>query len=603
MKNRFKLFGLILAALFIFTLTACDDGGSSSSGTQQPALTGTVTITGGSGEDGAIMVGDDAEADITELNGNGTPSYQWYSSDTETGTYAVITNQTSSSIYVNEALIDKWIKVTVTRAGYSGSIPSSAVEVHDDPNRLKGTVTIPDTVKIGEYINLEDWFGGDDLYELENAEKEDAKFQWQVSNTANGPWEDIEGETFNNYSPDGDIVEAGMYIRVKITTAENTGNIVSNSCLVEPKGGKEITGIEVSGPTRVYRGQSNYYFNAMIDGKNLEYEDGDYDVTWEVSGNSSEDTYIDEGQLYVASEEEADKLTITATSVFDEEFTDTITVSVFDYDAYSITITGLDDFNDGDFVIISLWSDFADEIQVCGGEGTIDEDKKVKVFLEYYDWDTGMTPWKANGEYYIRIGIDSDYYLYTAGDPFDEDVNENAKFKIEDKDTTIDFADFELIPVPPLDGFEITITNLDASILDNTLVQIFIYGDKIYSDVDDMELYPVVASGFGEAQDGEITIILADWTGDFGWKGEPGGTSCRIVLFINWGDDGTYVYTKGDSLADIDLTAATIYWDDFYEKAPTYDFWTDYDTNGTESFTIDFDQFVDGSDITSPYGR
>lgn len=55
----------------------------------------------------------------------------------------------------------------------------------------------------------------------------------------------------------------------------------------------------------------------------------DKSVTWSVSGNNSEATTISaDGALQIASDETADKVTVTATSVYDTRKSDSIEVTV-----------------------------------------------------------------------------------------------------------------------------------------------------------------------------------------------------------------------------------------------------------------------------------
>ena len=88
-----------------------------------PALTGTVTITG------YAMQGYTLLANVENLNGTGDISYQWKRCDTEDAPGTNITTNGAGSDYtLVEADIDKYIKVTVSRAGYSGSVTSAATE-------------------------------------------------------------------------------------------------------------------------------------------------------------------------------------------------------------------------------------------------------------------------------------------------------------------------------------------------------------------------------------------------------------------------------------------------------------------------------------------
>ncbi|GAB6392325.1 MAG: leucine-rich repeat protein [Treponematales bacterium] len=65
-------------------------------------------------------------ADTSALEGSGTISYQWKKADTSGGEYSDIENAASSTYTLASADGSKFLKVAVTRAGYSGSKESEA---------------------------------------------------------------------------------------------------------------------------------------------------------------------------------------------------------------------------------------------------------------------------------------------------------------------------------------------------------------------------------------------------------------------------------------------------------------------------------------------
>jgi hypothetical protein len=120
MKNTIKFLGIIaLVAVIGFSMVACDGLFGDEEG-GDPALTGTVTITG------TATVGQMLTANITNLDGTGTVSYQWKRGDTASATGTNISGATSSTYTLVTADLGKYITVTVTRAGYSGSKTSMA---------------------------------------------------------------------------------------------------------------------------------------------------------------------------------------------------------------------------------------------------------------------------------------------------------------------------------------------------------------------------------------------------------------------------------------------------------------------------------------------
>ncbi|GHU07097.1 hypothetical protein FACS1894151_00920 [Spirochaetia bacterium] len=88
--------------------------------TGDPALEGTVSITG------TAMVGQTLTADTGSLQGTGTISYLWKRGDTAAEAGPAIPGATSASYTLAATDLNKYITVTVTRAGYSGSKTSIA---------------------------------------------------------------------------------------------------------------------------------------------------------------------------------------------------------------------------------------------------------------------------------------------------------------------------------------------------------------------------------------------------------------------------------------------------------------------------------------------
>ncbi|GHV03715.1 hypothetical protein FACS189485_07560 [Spirochaetia bacterium] len=151
-QGFFKAFGIIaIVAMIVIGLTGCP---TEPDPDPDPALTGSVIIPS------FIKVDQAAAADTTLLAGTGAISYQWETSATQTGTFtAVDANGTSASYTPVTADETKWLRVTVTRAGYTGSISSTAVEVQAasavaPPTPPTGTLTsvtlTPATVSVAK---------------------------------------------------------------------------------------------------------------------------------------------------------------------------------------------------------------------------------------------------------------------------------------------------------------------------------------------------------------------------------------------------------------------------------------------------------------------
>ncbi|MDR0302718.1 MAG: hypothetical protein LBI04_10460, partial [Treponema sp.] len=362
-------------------------------------------------------------------------------------------------------------------------------------------------------------------------------------------------------------------------------------CLVTPAGAKAITSFAINyPPTTVYKGKT-WAFSADIQGNNLGYDD--YDVTWTVSGTTNPDTHFGdkldyEGSLlYVAANESATTLTITATSDFDTTKTETITVAVEEYKTNTLTIEGLSSINNT-YVSVSVYSNLETGTTLGSGSGNV-ASGKVKVDLE----KGYMLPWAATTEnvyitlaYYDSVADAYLTYVYVGtGGTFDpDDVNATAKFAFNANDKTVNFSDFDLMPESVIVGFEITITGITG--FDGKGAQIEVVGGtKLTGMMGDY--YPTLASNYDSQVAGnEVTFILEDTINGGGWAG-VGGNACCIVVWI--GDDyDTYVYTAGKTLSELGLTTSSN-GDDFGDSTgfTKYDF-----TGGGDTFSINFNQFV-----------
>jgi len=137
MKSKRILLGmLVLVLAFGMTVVGCDDDDSDDSETSttvdnngdnngnsgttgDPALTGTVSISG------TAKVGQTLTANTGSLGGSGTISYQWKRGDANNAVNSTIYNATGNSYLLTTGDFNKFIAVTVTRSGYSGSITST----------------------------------------------------------------------------------------------------------------------------------------------------------------------------------------------------------------------------------------------------------------------------------------------------------------------------------------------------------------------------------------------------------------------------------------------------------------------------------------------
>jgi hypothetical protein len=90
-----------------------------------PALSGSVAIPG------FIKVGQEATANTSGLAGAGAISYSWKKADAENGSFAVISNAAANKYTPAATDAGKWLRVTVTRAEYTGELSSPAVKVQE----------------------------------------------------------------------------------------------------------------------------------------------------------------------------------------------------------------------------------------------------------------------------------------------------------------------------------------------------------------------------------------------------------------------------------------------------------------------------------------
>jgi hypothetical protein len=204
MKELFKLKAIqriaritVLAAVIGFSLAGCSGGASG--GGKEPALTGTVSISG------SAEVGQTLTADTASLGGNGTISYQWKRGNTVIGA--------NSKTYTVQAVdAGETITVTVTRAGYSGSITSEPTGVVTDPSlpALTGTVSISGTAAVGQTLTANiSALGGTGTI----------TYQWKRGSV-------VIGANSNTYAVAA--ADIGSTITVTITRSGNSGHVTSN---------------------------------------------------------------------------------------------------------------------------------------------------------------------------------------------------------------------------------------------------------------------------------------------------------------------------------------------------------------------------------------
>ena len=159
-----------------------------------PPLTGTVNITG------TAHVGQALTANIANLGGSGTISYQWMRNGINIGT-------NSSTYTVQTADVDSVITVEVTRVNNSGSVTSASTA--SVPSVLTGTVSITGIAQVGQTLTVNTTnLGGSGTI----------SYQW-MSGTINV------GTNSTMYIISN--ADVGSSITVTVTRANNSGSVTS----------------------------------------------------------------------------------------------------------------------------------------------------------------------------------------------------------------------------------------------------------------------------------------------------------------------------------------------------------------------------------------
>jgi hypothetical protein len=215
-KNTFLHCSLIIVLCSL--IMACGDkggGGSATPPSADPALTGTVSISG------TAEVGETLTAVTSALGGSGTISYQW-KRNTSSGTTTNI--GTNSGTYpIVQADTGFTITVTVTRAGYTGSKTSEATAIVIDPDAppLTGTVSISGTAEVDATLTaVITELGGEGTI----------NYQWK-RNPSSGTAVNI-GTNLSTYV----VVSAdiGSTITVTVTRTGNSSSVTSDPTDIVP---------------------------------------------------------------------------------------------------------------------------------------------------------------------------------------------------------------------------------------------------------------------------------------------------------------------------------------------------------------------------------
>jgi len=177
-----------------------------------PQLTGTVSIIG------TAEVGNSLSANTNDVDGTGALSYQWLISDSSDGNYSNIEDATDAGYTPGEDEVGKYIKLSVSREGYSGSVTSDPVGPVADLPELTGTVSITGTAGVWQPLKA-------DITKLATQIK--VSYQWKEADNSEGNYTNIEGATTQTYTPA--TADAGKYIKVSVTVNGYRGSVTSDA--------------------------------------------------------------------------------------------------------------------------------------------------------------------------------------------------------------------------------------------------------------------------------------------------------------------------------------------------------------------------------------
>ncbi|MDR0598015.1 MAG: InlB B-repeat-containing protein [Treponema sp.] len=240
----------------------------------QALLTGSVSITGAhDAQGGTTPLG--LIANTGALGGSGTISYQWERADSAAGTFANIDGATDATYDLVAADQGKHIRVTVSRAGYSGtksSAPAGPVVLpaisgaasitgaHDAGGGNVSLVLTADTASLGG--------SGTIIYQWERSDAAAATGNWTAISGA-------AGATYRLVAPD-----EGKYIRVRATRVGYSGTIPSAAA-----GPVVLPVLSNSGPLSII-GTPQVRLTLAVDTSVLSGSDTSFTYIWERSDTS-----------------------------------------------------------------------------------------------------------------------------------------------------------------------------------------------------------------------------------------------------------------------------------------------------------------------------
>ncbi len=165
-----------------------------------------------------------------------TVTYQWTISETADGSYVNIAKATAKTYKPAAGDLNKFLKVVATgKGGYSGTVISAATAAVTTP--LKSIAAITGTAKIGSILSAG----------ALTPAGATVSYQWKTAAKAAGPYNDIEGEILNTYTPVPD--DAKQFIKVEATGTDSySGTVISAATKAIPT---LITSVGITGAAKV----------------------------------------------------------------------------------------------------------------------------------------------------------------------------------------------------------------------------------------------------------------------------------------------------------------------------------------------------------------
>jgi hypothetical protein len=274
-------------------------------------LTGSVIITG------TAQAGHVLTADIDNLDGSGTVSYQWKRGDSAAAAGTDIPGAAAQTYTPSADDVGKYLKVSVTRTGYTGSITSAATSAILAANAAVPTVTgvtvTPATVSVVK--------GGTQTFTA-------------TVTGENNPAQTVIWSVDTPHTNGTAITTAGVLtvaagetaatLTVRATSTVDTTKSGTATVTVSSTASVTVTAVTVTPATATVTKGESQTFTAAVTGENNPAQT----VTWSVEGGGTGTSITTAGVLTVAAGETAATLTVRAASTVDTTKSGTATVTV-----------------------------------------------------------------------------------------------------------------------------------------------------------------------------------------------------------------------------------------------------------------------------------